>query len=111
MTVSAISLAECVEVRARFRRSTQLEKDFVTPSQDGSYLLTSTARDALRRLADCLQRGSTSTAWTLTGPYGVGKSAFAVFLSQLFCGSEDQQRHAIRQIEEVEEFSQPASAN
>ena len=89
-------------MRGRFRRSTQLEKDFAATSQGDGYILTSTARDTLRRIVDSLSSGSTSRAWTLTGPYGVGKSAFAVFLTQLFCGSGEQRRNALKQVEEVD---------
>lgn len=102
MIVSALSLAECVQVRGRFRRSTQLEKDFAAASKDRGYILTSTARDTLRRIVDSLKSGNTSGAWTLTGPYGVGKSAFAVFLTQLFCGSAEQRLNAIQQVEDVD---------
>lgn len=102
MIGSALSLAECVQVPGRFRRSTQLEKDFAAASPGGGYILTSTARDTLRRIVDSLKSGNTSRAWTLTGPYGVGKSAFAVFLTQLFCGSAEQRANAIQQVEDVD---------
>ena len=43
------------------------------------YVLTVTARETLRRVIAALEDESTSKAWTLTGPYGSGKSAFALF--------------------------------
>src|SRR5205085_1166241 len=50
------------------------------------YILTPTGHDVLRRLAQALQGDSTTRAWSLTGPYGSGKSAFALFVAQLLAG-------------------------
>ena len=102
MTASAMLLSECVEVRGRFRRSVHLEKDFLAASQNGDYIVTPTARDALRRLAEGMGSGSPYRAWTLTGPYGVGKSAFAVFMTRLFCSASKQGQQARLQLEEVD---------
>jgi hypothetical protein len=100
MTASAPLLTECVEVRGRFRRSTHLEKDFFAASMNGEYIVTPTARKALRQLAEGMRNGSPSRAWTLTGPYGVGKSAFAVFLTRLFCATGKQGQQIQRQLED-----------
>lgn len=102
MTVPITSLDECVEVIGRFRRSINLEKDFGSASQNGDYIITPTARDALRRLAEGIGSPSPSRAWTLTGPYGVGKSAFAVFLTRLFCSSDKQGQQARQHLQEVD---------
>ncbi|MDB5343261.1 MAG: hypothetical protein JWP89_1638 [Schlesneria sp.] len=67
----------------RFTRAANLELDFDQPSSVDGYLLTGTGRRALRRLAPAMQASSTSRAWSLTGPYGTGKSAFALYLSAL----------------------------
>jgi DNA replication protein DnaC len=93
MIVPETLLSKYVEVKGRFRRSAHLEKDFTAASQNGDYFLTPAARDALRRLAEGMSNGSPYRAWTLTGPYGVGKSAFAVFLTRLLCnGGTSRQR-------------------
>jgi hypothetical protein len=102
MTVSETLLSEYVEVRGRFRRSIHLEKDFIAASQNGDYIVTPVARDALRRLAEGMGNGSPYRAWTLTGPYGVGKSAFAVFLTRLFCAAGKQGQQARRQLEDAD---------
>src|SRR5262249_51202076 len=39
-----------------------------------------------RRFTDALQGISQTRAWSLTGPYGSGKSAFALLVSQLLAG-------------------------
>ena len=52
------------------------------------YVLTVTARETLQRLIAALEGESTSKAWSLTGPYGSGKSAFALFAAKLLGDSE-----------------------
>lgn len=102
MTARNKSLADHVEVKVRFRRSTHLEKDFTAGSQNGDYIVTPTVRDALRRLTEGMDNGSPFRAWTLTGPYGVGKSAFAVFLTRLLCSKAKQGEQARLQLEETD---------
>ena len=99
-TAKTKPLADYVDVKGRFRRSTHLEKDFATASQNGDYIVTPTAREALRRMAEGMGNGSPFRAWTLTGPYGVGKSAFAVFLTRLLCSRTKQGEQARAQLEE-----------
>lgn len=102
MTASATPLSDYVEVRGRYRRSIHLEKDFITASQNGDYIVTPTVREALRRLAEGVSNGSTYRSWTLTGPYGVGKSAFAVYLTRLFCSAGKQGQQARHQLEDAD---------
>jgi hypothetical protein len=65
-----------------------LEKDYRGSLQNGEYIVTPTALESLHRLAEGLTDDSPSRAWTITGPYGVGKSAFAVFLTRLLCSAD-----------------------
>lgn len=102
MTASAKPIADFLEVKARFKRSVHLEKDYSSSSQNGDYIVTPTARESLRRLVEGVTNGSPYRAWTLTGPYGVGKSAFAVFLTHLFCSVDKQGKQARRQLEEAD---------
>ena len=85
MTVAELKLSECIEIRRRFLRSVNLEKDYEAGGQNGDYIVTPTARHILGRISEGLSTESTYRAWTVTGPYGVGKSAFAVFLTRLLC--------------------------
>ena len=88
MSTSARPISEYLEVGRRFRRSVNIEKDYRGTLQNGEYIATPTALGALHRLAEGLEDGSPSRAWTITGPYGVGKSAFAVFLTRVLCSTE-----------------------
>ena len=83
-----IPLSELFHVASRFHRSVHLERDFYTKNALDGYVLTVTARETLRRVIAALEDESTSKAWSLTGPYGSGKSAFALFTAKLLGDSK-----------------------
>lgn len=78
-----IPLSDIFRVSSRFRRSVHLERDFYVENSLDGYVVTVTAREMLRRLISALENPSASKAWSLTGPYGSGKSAFALFAAKL----------------------------
>ena len=78
-----VPLSELFQVKGRFRRSVHLERDFYTANALDGYVLTATAREMLSRVIATLENETTSKAWSLTGPYGSGKSAFALFAAKL----------------------------
>ena len=78
-----IPLSELFQVKGRFRRSVHLERDFYTENALDGYVLTATAREMVSRVIATLGSETTSKAWSLTGPYGSGKSAFALFAAKL----------------------------
>lgn len=81
MTTNA--LREIVEVRGRFHRSVRLTQDWKEGRDLSGYLLTPTARGLAKRMLLGLGEQGGSRAWSVTGPYGSGKSAFALFLTDL----------------------------
>ena len=83
-----IPLSELFHVTSRFHRSVHLERDFYGENALDGYVLTVTARETLQRLIAALEDESTSKAWSLTGPYGSGKSAFALFTAKLLGNPE-----------------------
>lgn len=87
MSNSAHSISDYLEVARCFQRSVNLEKDYRGLLQNSEYIVTPTALESLHRLAEGLADDVSSRAWTITGPYGVGKSAFAVFLTHLLCSA------------------------
>ncbi|MBU2008219.1 hypothetical protein KJ743_03895 [Patescibacteria group bacterium] len=103
MTASAHPLSDCIEIRRQFLRSVNIEKDYQIDGQADEYIITATARHVLRRVVEGLGDGSTYRAWTLTGPYGVGKSAFAVFLTKILCRDVPGNSVAWRRLEEVDQ--------
>ena len=82
-------LSDLFHVKGRFRRSVHLERDFYTNENllEG-YVVTATARDVLGRVISALENGNSSKVWSLTGPYGSGKSAFALFTANLLGNSD-----------------------
>ena len=76
-------LSERFQVTGRFRRSVHLERDFYAENSLDGYVVTVAARETLRRLISALENGAETKAWSITGPYGSGKSAFALFAAKL----------------------------
>lgn len=72
-----------------FLRSLNTEQDRTNPHVLSSYLVTPNALRTTRRILDALLRGD-GGAWTITGAFGTGKSAFLIFLSDLLGRSESQ---------------------
>jgi hypothetical protein len=90
----ALPLHSVVNVNSRFARSVSLVRDFESSSALDGYVLTPVGRDVLGRLDGALRAESTTRAWSLTGPYGSGKSAFALFVSQLLAGETSVRKRA-----------------
>ncbi len=80
------TLDKLVVVSPRFARSVSLARDAHRSDALEGYILTPTGRDVLRRLAEALHSESPIRAWSLTGPYGSGKSAFALLAAQALAG-------------------------
>ena len=99
-----IPLSDIFHVSSRFRRSVHLERDFYAENPLDGYVVSVTARETLRRLISALENPSASKAWSLTGPYGSGKSAFALFAAKLL---GDPESPAVRSKEVSIPFSSP----
>lgn len=102
MSTSERPISNYLDVTRRFRRSVNLDKDFRGAQQNGDYIVTPTSLEALHRLTEGLAEGSPSRAWTITGPYGVGKSAFAVFLTRLLCSIDEPGANARSQLKRTD---------
>lgn len=81
-------LAQIAQIRSGYTRSINLEWDFYHEVDLSGYILTSTVQSALRRVGEGLMKSGGSRAWTVTGPYGSGKSAFCLFLANLLCPAD-----------------------
>jgi hypothetical protein len=88
--VNVASLRDFVEVKGRFHRSVRLDRDWDERSDLGGYLLTPTARELAARMTSALEEVGGDRAWSITGPYGSGKSAFALFLTDLLAHEPPQ---------------------
>ena len=93
-------LSDLVRVPARFHRSVHLPADHARGDGPGdSYLVTGAIREAATQILDELEAPKGVRAWTLTGPYGSGKSAFLLFLADLF-GRENPKHPEARRLRE-----------
>ncbi len=88
------TLDSLVTVSPRFARSIALARDAERFDAIDGYILTPTGRNVLRRLAEALRGESSTRAWSLTGPYGTGKSAFALLAAQALAGHQWVRRKA-----------------
>jgi len=75
--------SQFVAVAPRFLRSINLHHDWQSGDSASGYIVTPNVAQALEQLRDGLMSEKGQRAFALTGPYGTGKSAFAVFLCQL----------------------------
>ncbi len=84
-----MKLSECIAVAPRYSRSINLERDLHSDVAARGYVLTATGLNCIARVAEALCPPSSGTSWTLTGPYGTGKSAFALYLTRLLANRDD----------------------
>jgi len=79
-----VQYKDLVAVAPRFTRATNIERDADLPAAIDGYVLTRTAQDVMLRLGRALVDPIGDRAWSLLGPYGSGKSSFALYLSSIF---------------------------
>jgi len=82
----------------RYSRSVNLERDWDQTGSIEGYIPTTRSVDALRRILSGFQGISPQHAWTLTGVYGTGKSAFAHYLMALVGAKNHPLRQSALQI-------------
>ncbi len=94
----AARLVNRVAVERRFRRSVNLDRDAGSPDALDGYVVTPAVSRALAQITAGLDDAAGDRAWSLVGPYGAGKSAFAVFLVDLLSPRESRGRTAARRL-------------
>lgn len=77
------ALSSCFALNRRYARSVNLERDFQNPEAVAGYVPTEGSAQVLLRLLEAMAKPRGTRAWTLTGTYGTGKSAFAHYLTAL----------------------------
>jgi hypothetical protein len=74
-------------------RSVNLERDTETTDL-GPIYLSARVLDTLSRLVAALDDPARTRAWSLTGPYGTGKSTIALLIAALLGAAGDRRNHA-----------------
>ena len=93
-------LSSHFRIRRRYMRSVNLERDMELADSLEGYVLTPRAVETFGRVLEAYATPNITRAWTLTGVYGTGKSAFANFLAALFApGSSEIRKSAARLLQ------------
>ncbi|BCO09230.1 hypothetical protein GF1_16060 [Desulfolithobacter dissulfuricans] len=79
-----MSVQKYIEIDTVYTRSINLERDIDSSAITKAYIPTSRALITLQRIARTLNEEDMPRSWALIGPYGSGKSSFAVYLAHLF---------------------------
>jgi hypothetical protein len=87
-------LRELIDVQHRSVRAVNLDEDLGDPEVLRGYAPGAHVIDALRRIAIALQDEPRTRAWSITGPYGSGKSSFAHLLCSLL-GPKSEPTHRV----------------
>ena len=94
-------LTDGISVRARFARSANLERDLARSEPLDGYVVTARALDVVERMAETAATGTAGGAWSLTGPYGSGKSSLALLIDAAFGDESDTRRVALNLIDDA----------
>lgn len=83
-------LFDSIKVKRRYTRSVNLERDLEIADSVNGYVITPKVEGLINRFIDSISSPNSVRAWTITGAYGTGKSAFAHFLASA-CSSRDEE--------------------
>ena len=93
-----MNLVNKVTVNSHYTRSINLTRDADSTAIMKSYIPTSRALKTLKQISDALLQEEAPRAWSLVGPYGSGKSSFAVFLAHLLSNEKNPARKVAYQV-------------
>lgn len=97
------SLEQYLSVRGRFARSVRLDRDAGRAAQLDGYVPTGRSLEVIRRLVHAMQQPDGTRAFSITGPYGSGKSSLALFIDALLGPvDEDSHRAALTLLDEYD---------
>ena len=85
-----MKLNQYIDIDTIYTRSINIERDSNSDQIVKAYIPTSRAINTLHRISNTFDQVSTPRSWALIGPYGSGKSSFAVFLSHLMDSFDKQ---------------------
>ena len=94
----SVVLGDRIAVRSRFARSANVERDLARPEPLDGYVVTARVLDVLARVARKAEEGQAGGAWSLTGPYGTGKSSLALLIDAVLGPPAPTRETALRLI-------------
>ena len=92
------SLSEYFSLQRRYFRSINVERDLEKIDAMLGYIPTERSVNAIKRILAGMGGVSSHRAWTMTGVYGTGKSAFAHFFASLCAPSNSEIRQKAMEI-------------
>ncbi|MEJ5223072.1 MAG: hypothetical protein WHV44_01360 [Anaerolineales bacterium] len=95
-------IQDLVQIGQSGLRSINVENDLDNDAIARSYVLTGQARASLARILNAFERVTPTRSWTLTGPYGSGKSFFSLFLMNLMGKAQPGHARVFAQLQEVD---------
>lgn len=84
-------IVDVFNIKSRFLRSVQLERDFQDSAALSGYVRTDFVQECCERISDGLRPESGRRAWRVTGDYGSGKSSFALLVANALAGRDNKQ--------------------
>ena len=100
-------IADLFNIRNRFLRSVQLERDFQDSTALSGYVPTSFVHQSFDRIGEGLRPRSGQRAWRITGDYGSGKSSFALLLAHAFAGQIKALSTELRKVVDLRKHGAP----
>lgn len=94
-------LVDRISVGSRFARSANVERDIARLEPLDGYVITARVLDCIERIATTATYGQAGGAWSLTGPYGSGKSSLALLIDAAFGPATPTREAALRLIGEA----------
>lgn len=91
-------LSDLVTVRRRYQKSVHLERDAGSDAALAGYVITPLVRGVITRFSAGLASDAQQRAWSVTGPYGTGKSAMALLWSSLIGLARDGRAERARRL-------------
>jgi len=95
-------IASALHIRQIGFRSVNVEQDLAEQSIIEGYVLTTQARACLKRILNRFDGKSPGRSWTLTGPYGSGKSYFSLFLMNLMGTAQSEHSFVLSSLRKVD---------
>lgn len=92
------ALSEWIQIDRSIARSINIERDVNDNALLERFQVTPTACRVLERFAGAWE-GEKVNAWSLTGPYGTGKSSFCHFLLSMTCGDTETRDLCVRKVQ------------
>ncbi len=97
-------IQDVINIRQSGLRSINVERDLGNAVIADGYVLTAQARASLSRILNSFDSKTPSRSWTLTGPYGSGKSFFGLFLMNLMGKTQTAHGFVFEQLQSADEL-------